>query len=381
MKRFNKFLAGILAALLLIIALPVAAEEQNEPTTASAEQFIAREHIIINEPVDGDVFANAQKLVVKAPVHGDVWALIDEAIIEQPVDGNIYILGESVTINSEINGNVYLAAGSITFGEAAILNGRVYAGTRTADLSGKINSRVYIRSVFTQLNAALADSGYFFFNDYAVGDEATFGRDMYVYGTNSSLDGLAEKTAGEVHDLGASDQISQEIRKMWVPELHGFSLLLKFFQILVIGSVFIALWPRSVMALMAASRKKWYTTWLWGMAAVLMIPLIAMLLLVSLIGIPLAVMVLMAYFIILLVAKVLFSLFLGHFLLEQMYVKRNMKPADAINLWHALLAGTVATMILLLIPYIGPVFSVFVFGFGCGLAVHLIKNSVEINER
>ena len=98
------------------------------PTGASALVTYSGDSVIINDPVNDDIFATGSTIEVNAPVQSIV-AAGGTITINAPVRGDVVAAGGTVTINNDVGGKVVAVGGSIDLAGNVRTNAVMQGGT------------------------------------------------------------------------------------------------------------------------------------------------------------------------------------------------------------------------------------------------------------
>ena len=98
------------------------------PTGVSALVTYSGDSVIINDPVNDDIFATGSTIEVNAPVHSIV-AAGGTITINAPVRGDVVAAGGTVTINNDVGGKVVAVGGSVDLAGNVSTNAVIQGGT------------------------------------------------------------------------------------------------------------------------------------------------------------------------------------------------------------------------------------------------------------
>ena len=116
---------------------------------------------------------------------------------------------------------------------------------------------------------------------------------------------------------------------------------------MVIGLVLVGLWPETVRQLSGKILSRPGTALGWGLIVLIMTPVICLLLLITLVGAPLAILLGMVWAIALMVSKIFVSVLVGQKLAERFW------QAKKDSLYAALVIGVAVSYFIFAIPVIG----------------------------
>jgi hypothetical protein len=313
MNCFGHLLPFILALLLL-------------PAVAGAAAFFSGNEVVISDPLDDDLFASGGRIVIDAPVRSVVVAGGD-VTINAPVGGDVIAAGGSVRISADVDGKVIAAGGSVAV-EANI--------TTNALLSG---------------------------GTILIGRNAAIGRDAYISGQTVRNEG----TVGGVLNVDAVifDNTGTAGEVIYVPQetdriptgLSAFGLLITL-GYLIAGLLLLRLFPEPMSAIGEAILRSPGRAALFGLAVLVVTPLLILLLLVTVVGAPLAALLGILFVTALLLASIFVALPLGLLFTERFEM--------GFGAMGAFVLGFILIHVLFAIPFLGVVVRLlsFVLGYG-----------------
>ena len=285
---------------------------------ASAELTLGKSayvggHVVVDEAVEGSLHAAGGRITVKAPVSGSARLAAGRVSVQGGVTGSLQVAAGRVTIDAPIGGDVVVAAGTLELGPNARLAGSLqFRGERLErDPAAQVAGTVEHLRGHTREFSPFVHSG---------------GRWVWTVG----LMLLAGLIAGLLP--GPSQRMAQELRaRPWMAPLLGF-------------------------------------------IALTCTPVAAVLVMITVIGIPIGLLALLGYFALLLVGYVCVSVVVGGLLLDRL-------NAQAAGEWAWRAGAAVLAMLVLAlltrIPVLGGfiLFAALVFGVGLVVATVFRKNA------
>jgi hypothetical protein len=124
-------------------------------------------------------------------------------------------------------------------------------------------------------------------------------------------------------------------------------VIYKILSALVIGLVLLVLWGEEVKKILTNLTAKTQSAFGWGLVVLLITPPLCLLLLITLIGAPLAVIIGLLWLIAICLIKILIAVFVGQKLLERFWQERKE------SLYTALVIGIIVSYLVFSIPVIG----------------------------
>lgn len=295
--------------------------------------YITGGSITVAGEVEGSIYcASEAPVVISGIVHGDVLCASANSVTitgEVKQDVRIAAAGD-ITINGVVRGDASLASqDAVSISEKAILTGdsQVYAGT--AILNGMFGRNVYTSATNTEIGASAVFMG------------------------NLEYSGISQADVedGQVKGEVIFDQAEHESSKV-------VSTLVILLMLLVFGLGFALVAPRYMEHSSEIARKRFGVTILAGVGVVFLTPLIALILFITVVGIPLSLTVMALYVAAMFASVVFFAYFLGSLLLS------NVK-----NVLLRMIGGVVFLVALYIIPIINIIAVIATVIVGVGIAV------------
>ncbi|MBU0598046.1 hypothetical protein KKF61_03555 [Patescibacteria group bacterium] len=143
------------------------------------------------------------------------------------------------------------------------------------------------------------------------------------------------------------------INSYWI-----YAILVSLFGLLLVGTVIISLFPKPVRKITDNLPSQLGMKILYGILFLIVIPIAAILLFVTAIGAPLAIIAIIIYALILYISKIFAGLWLGQKII--VWLKKNTDNPDRIPLIWTMILGTTLVYLLSLISIIGNLISLFI---------------------
>jgi cytoskeletal protein CcmA (bactofilin family) len=243
--------------------------------------------VIIEGTVDGDLFAIAGDVDISGTVQGDVIGLVGGSVrISGEVTGSVRVAAVETQITGEVGDDVAVAALEVAVdGEV----GRdLLAAAGGVDLAGRVGRDVRLQSLRLSIDGVVGADVLARVDSLTVGEGATVGGDLLY---RASAD--ASVADGAVVDGRLSRQTV--IAPVWAKAVSRAITVLSLLAVIVGG--LIGLWvfrSTSIRAVSLAGDEPWRSG-LVGAALVVGLPLLALPLFLTLVGIPVALLVLVAW--------------------------------------------------------------------------------------
>lgn len=329
------------------------------------------------EVVKGDFFALGNSVEISGTVLGDVYVLAQQVFIDGHVLGDVIGAGGSIEVAGQIDGNVRLFAGQIlvtgnvgrssTFlaGNLAAVHGSSIQGSvvcvaGNVDLSAKVGSDATIIASNLRIAGDLGRNVDAYIGQLRITSRASIRGDVrYNSDTEASIEPGAYIQGKVIQNKTVLHEI---LRGGWVQGIllgsHLAGILMNFIYTFVIGCILLRLLPKNVeRALEALSRHPWKAL-SFGIAIAILLPLAALILLMTVLGAPFALTLLALNVITFYSAKVFSILWGANHLCSYVKLKKNTLFVFALGLllYFALTA----------IPFAGPLIALAALLFGLG---------------
>lgn len=372
-SRLLGLAAFAIIALLATIAVPFL-------SSASTYQSGLSVDIDPTDQLEGNVYvvapelrfdATAQKDVSIATITGDVHGRIGGNLhllagrtdVHAEVEGSVYVMAGNVSIHNRVGGDVVIAGGNVTISPESTITGDLIVAGGTVQMDGTIRSMMYGTALNLQQHGTVNDGVEVQASRLVLHDSARVSGDIHYQSPAEAKISSSAQISGAVDHTNAAPWSG-----IGGGALSPFGSILKLVWSLLAGATVIGLMPR------LASRVADHGSLLFqpaavGLIAIFMLPVIAMLLLGTILGIPIGIIMLALIPIGLYLSQVFAGLTLGRFLMP-----RSWRDGSR---GYMLLAMTLGVIIIGLIrmapvPFLGPIVTAIVTFWGFGALVLLV---------
>lgn len=330
-SRARRLAIPVLVVVLLLASIPgtaVAAPRQGAAGTIVVES---------GETVDS-VQAVAGTVVIRGTVTGDVQVAAGSLIIAGDVDGDVSGAAGSVDIRGRVAGDVEVGTGSFTLAEGAVIGGQLDAGVGSALLAGTVRG-----------DATVAGG------DIVLARTASFGGDLRYDGDLTDRGATVDGRLARDRSLSGVTFAPGRAVGETLLDVYGFLVTL------VVGAVLLLVFPVGSRRLADGIRAEPLRHGLYGLVALVGVPILLALVAITIIGIPIAIVGALLFGLTAWVGSVYGRYAVGEWLVGYAAVE---------NRWVALLVGLVAVALVGLVPVLGALvkFLVLLVGLG-GLAI------------
>ncbi len=320
----------ILLILALAVALPLSAsaariETGDQFILPAGEQSLGNTYVgagsaSILGQVAGDLYIGAGTTVISGQVTDDVVVVGGNTTITGNVAGDVRVLGGQVTITGQVAGDVFVAGGALNLGGEVAGDLDFIGGMLKIADNAKVGGNVTYRS----------------------DRKADISSKAYIGGTVTYDKSLAEKLGVLRQSAGHGSF------KTGFFALFGAWLFLKFLMLMFAALVVYWLLSEPMEKVLKISFSHPWRSLITGFATLAAVPVLAVILLVTVIGLPLAILIGLAYLVILIAAKLIAGIVLGVWLDWKVMKRPNFKLK-----WFNVVLGIIIFFALGYLPIVG----------------------------
>lgn len=333
-----------LCSLALLAALAPSALGQDQRIEEEATNvYMTGTEVRPTGPINGDLVAAAGRISVEYPIKGDAVLAAGSIDVRGRIGEDLRVAGGFVTLAGPVQGEALVVAGSIAFGPASDVGGRAWLAGGDVAVAGRFHRdvKVYARNILVL--------------GHVTGDVHLFGTTIELLPT-ARVDGnvtYVSNTPIKIH-TGArvKGKITREPGRLPTLRMPGWPPFrpLLMFGLLAAGALLLALFPRFTASTVQTVRGSPLGSLGLGTAIFFSLPPVILLLVISIIGIPIALVLAGVYAAALLAGFLMTALFMGERLLQ--FARRRTNA----GFWARVGALAIALLVLWLvrhIPYAG----------------------------
>ncbi len=349
------------AALILVAAGSIGVAVAQDSTEASIgdSRLTAGDVVVLDEPIDGNAFAAGSRVEVRERVDGSAFLSGGNVTVAGPVGRNLYAAGGEVRIEGDVDGRARAAGGKIRVSSDARIGGSAAFAGDSIEVDGAIGKRLRAFGDTIVINGSVG------------GDVEVAGESIRI-GPDARIDGRVEYRSSRDIEVDPAAQVAGGVTehqqdRRWLRKLgHGAAIFggaTLSFGVVLIGALMILAMPRfSREAAATILQKPWQSAGL-GVVMLLGVPFAIIVLLVTAIGIPLALLLVFGYVVLMLLGYLIAAIFVGDAALERLGGKKVESPW-----WRVLFMflALVVIAIIKLVPFIGGLAASLLFIAGIG---------------
>jgi cytoskeletal protein CcmA (bactofilin family) len=300
----------------LVIAMVVAAlgviGAQAPPSAASGQSgradnyYAAGDRIEITAPMAGDVIVAGRQIDIVQPVAGDILAAGWRVVLSAHADDDVRIAAGEVAVNAPIDGDLTAAGGDVTIGPQTHVRGRAFLTGRMVRVEGILDRDLQVAGATVELAGEIRQP------------VQVTAEKLHILPSARILGPLTYKGASEAR-IGEGAIINGPITYDRIPESEArrarafpaLSTLLFSIHLFLAGLLIVVFLPRVETSVVATLRAQPGKSLLAGFVLLITTPVAAVLLIVSVLGLPIGLALGALYAAALFVGVIAMALFVG----------------------------------------------------------------------
>ena len=346
MKR-SLLSALVLSILFISISVP----------SAYATEIITENNVIIaqGEVIDDDLIVIGENIRIFGKVKGDVIAIGIDIIIDDGIDGDITALGEKISIKGDIGDDLFVAGSDIDIDGPDLDNAMVFGSDIKIGKDTNIRRDLLIIGTIINIEGMINKDARLYGNDITIsgdiGGNVTVESESLTILPSTAISGDLNYTGPEEADINDMSSIKGDIiyNQKIKPQksyLDSIKISIEFMlPLLLIGFLIIYFMPGFIERTDKIIRTRTLTSIILGITGLIIIPIVSILMIITIIGIPISLMILALYIMGLYISKIFIGITLGQYILKISGRKKQTK-------YLCLIVGLVALELLFMIPFI-----------------------------
>jgi len=316
-----------------------------------SDYFGAGGMLNLTNAVEGDALLAGGNVAIAGEVRGDLVVAGGEVSIGGAVGDDLYAAGGSVQLDSIVSGNARLAGGDLTVGPATVVAGSLSLSGGRVDFNGNTHQHLQASGGSVRINGEVHGDAEVRAEQLDIGPDARIGGRLIYHGPVPPEVPETAVIAGgvEFHEQGAR-RYFEDAKPRVHDAVRGVGTFLWYAGVFVAAALFVLLLPRFASDAAAVIGRKPLQSLGLGLAILVCVPFVALVLLVTIIGIPLALLLMSLYLVVLFLGWVTAALFVAQ---RGLAALRPGRPATRGWQLLALLVGLVVLWLLKQIPLAG----------------------------
>lgn len=379
----KKIFISLIFSFLILVPVSVMAFEAktNDLVVVDKEEvvdgnlYVFGDTVIVNGKVDGDVICIAsQTLKINGTVTGDIIALSGIIEINGEVGGSVRAIGEFMNFNGDVMRGIQILGMNVSFGDSSNVGKDVLLLSENANMGGVISGTVHgyasqinifgnigkdIKVIMDDKKRSSRGSD---FKPLSIGDEANIGGNVYyVSGIEGYISDKA-KIGGEVGHSFPEDYFGKKEKNIF-----EFGNIIFLFSWMIIGLLMISFGGNQIKELLKENKSINWKKIAVGILIMLFTPIICLLSVFTIIGIPAAIIVFILWIIAIYLARIWGAIIIGEMIVNRFF------PSKKNSLMWMMVLGIIILWFLCALPLIGWIFCLLVIWYGLGSIWYYLK--------
>ncbi len=305
---FQKILHILIHPILLLLIsfdthAQIAAEQIQITQAPQEDTYLAGRTIHIFEGVNGDLVSAAQRITIEGSISEDLIVAGERITIRNKVGDDARIAGRTIQVEADIADDLIAAGETIVVNPETQIGGRVWVAAKTVELLGTIQKGTKIVAQDAVINGQINGDVEFMGENIEFLPNARISGDLYYKSPNEPTISSSAKIEGRLVKREMSDEPESDSSVFAVIGVLFLSLLV---------TILILRWLFPTLTHNAASRISQSPLRCFGMGTILclLLPVAAVIMIATVIGIPIGLMVAVIYPVLLFLGFAIATLYL-----------------------------------------------------------------------
>jgi hypothetical protein len=320
----------------------------NPGEVVNKDYFVAGEVIEIYGTVNGDVYAAGGTVLVDGVINGDLLAAGGSVTISGQVVEDVRVAGGQVNLTGSVGGNATLLGGNVDIAEDALVAGSLTLGSGNANVNAPVGKGIMAGVGNLTITSSVGGDV-----EAAVGNlrltptAKVAGSVNYISEEKISVADTAS-VSGTISQRPVPEWLKKQNRAEWQNYTKGFDMFAKLSSILatlVIGLLMLKFMPNYTKRASDLVTTKFLPSLGIGFVGLIILPILAIFLAITIIGIPMALFLVFVFVVYLYLSRIYAMIAIGNTLANLAKLKVNQYLIFALGLFVYYALG--------LIPFIG----------------------------
>jgi cytoskeletal protein CcmA (bactofilin family) len=321
----------------------------------NGDYFAAGELVEISGTINGDLYAAGGQVVIDGRVNGDILVAGGRVRVSGTVAQDVRVAGGQVAIGGSVGRNVTVAGGNVELAPSADVRGGIVAAAGSIDLSAPLGAAAKIAAGTATIGNRIGGDVEVAVGTLRIGSRADIQGNVTYWSAREASVSEGARVHGKL-----VRNAPPERPRVWPAAAFAWFVLISinFVSTLILGLLSLRFFPRFHRAVVTTLSDRPWTALATGFIAIVVLPVVLGLLFTTVLGIPLALILMAAFFILIYWSRIYAISRIGEAILGRL------RPESSRAL--AFLLGLLVYYILAVIPFIGWLVIPLVVLFGLG---------------
>jgi hypothetical protein len=331
--------------------------------------FAAGDEVLIEGTINGDAYVAGGVVEVTGTINGDLLVGGGQVTVSGTVTDDIRAVGGTIRVSGKVGKDVSAAGGTVTFLSKSTVDGNILVGCGTLAATGTIGKDAKIASNDAELSGTIKGSVDFTGEYLSVRQGANIGGNVKARVGEKERVQIADGTVHGNVDIGLAD-MGRAARILGYNPWHFWFKIIWAAGLLLVGLLLVFLFPKFIKGIGSMITQRPGESLLWGFLGLIAIPILFVLLLATVIGIPIGLLLLTLF---------MWALYLSQFSLGVVLGNRlfALEEEKSWSLFWRIALGVVIVQALTFIPYVRFLVNLASVILGLGAILLLMKAGMQ----
>ncbi len=328
--------------------------------TINSDYFATGESVTISGTVNGDAYVAGGNILIDGRINGDLLVAGGTVTIRGTITDDVRAAGGNITVSGNIGKNITAAGGDVHITDAARIAGSLTSGAGNVSVFAPIGRGITVGAGNVTIGSAVNGTINAGVGNLTLTPDARINGNINYWSEANAQVSPGASVSGQItHNIPQKQpQITAQKTTEFFAKAALFWKLISFTSALVVGLLLLRFFPQFTEKAAQTALDSPLKSILIGFIALVVTPIAVIILLVTVLGIPLALVLLVLYWLALYTAKIIVGLATGIWVANRSGWKRNIG-------WVFVL-GLLLYYIVTSIPVIGWIIGFFAMLLGLG---------------
>ena len=325
--------------------------------TINSSLYAADEQVTIAGTVNGDVYCVGSNLNITGKVTGDVICAGENVRVAGDIAGDVRVAGLNVSVGGKIGGSLTTFGETINVDSSTKLAKDFNGAGQTIMLAGEVGRDVLIGAEKMDIEGKVARNVVGDYVSLRLASDAKIGGELN-YVSKNDADIAAGSVAGAVNRTAPEGAEGFGSGVMWIVIFAAIGLI----SALVVAIALVLIFPQTFHKVSEQGRKRFFASLAVGFLVVFATPVLAISLLLTVVGLPLAAIIFLVWLLVLMLSGPVTAYLVGRLVLQSHFH----------NAVLMMITGSLIVGLIYMIPIVGffAIIAVLIVGSGM-LTLHM----------
>lgn len=257
-------------------------------------QLVVGNNLNINTKIDGDLICAGKDITITGEVTGDVLCAGQNLILNGKVGGNVRVAGQMITVNATVAKNANLFGQILTLSEKSVIMGELFTAGSDTTVNGRVMKSWAGSAENINVNGSVMDTK-FMDKNLTIGKTAVVAGKLTYTSSNDAMIATGSRLLKGSERLVPTEKVTatanQNFWRMPATAAKGFYWGSKMTELVfgvLFGLIIVLLFPKWLEKAVGIANKKMGKSFLFGLIVLAVAPVLLVMMVITLIGIPLA---------------------------------------------------------------------------------------------